>query len=145
MSEEFIEECWFIYGVKVGGIYIGIPIYHAAGTSGHVEFDWKKAMNPFLLGWIHTHPNDFGSAPSETDNSTMRGWVRGKGKPLLCAILCGNEQTCFEYYRNPDGVISRKWFDLRIFFNIIIGKEEWKHNVNTHSLTLGSHKYENKT
>jgi len=145
MVEEFIEECWFIYGIKVKGTYIGFPVYHAAGTSGHVEFEWKKAMNPFLLGWVHTHPNDFGCNPSETDHSTMRGWVRGKGKPLLCAILCGNEQACYEYYRNSKGVISRNWVDMRMYFNLIIGKKEWKEKIHTHGIALRGKIYENKT
>jgi hypothetical protein len=144
MIEEFIEECWFIYGIKVKGTYIGFPVYHAAGTSGHVEFDWKKAMNPFLLGWVHTHLNDFGSRPSDTDNSTMRGWVRGKGKPLLCAILCDNEEGHYEYYRTPEGEIGRKWLEMRMYFNIIIAKQ-WKEKIHTHGIALRRRIYENKT
>ena len=124
MTKEFIEECWFIYGIRLKGTYIGFPIYHSAGSSGQVEFDWKKAMNPFLLGWIHTHPNDFGCGPSETDNSTMRGWVRGKGKPLLCAILCDYEQGSYEYSRTLKGEIDRESIDLRMFLNIIIGRKK---------------------
>lgn len=137
MDKEFIEECWFIYGIKIGHTYIGYPVYHAAGTSGQVEFDWKKAMNPFLLGWVHTHPNDFGCGPSETDTSTMNGWVRGKGKPMLCVILCDHEQGCYEYYRSSDGTIKRRGIDMRMFFpHILIGKREWKNNVHTHGIEL---------
>ena len=117
VEKEFIEECWFVYGVRVGSHYVGYTVYHSAGSSGEVEFDWEKAMNPFLIGWIHTHPNDFGCGPSETDNSTMRGWVRGKGKPLLCAIICDHEQGYYEYYRESDGVISRRNLKMKLAFS----------------------------
>jgi proteasome lid subunit RPN8/RPN11 len=119
-KEEFIEECWFIYGVKVMGFFIGYPVYHSAGTSGFVEFDWKKAMNPFLIGWFHTHPDGFGPHPSDTDNSTMRGWVRGKAKSMVCGIACEGEEGWYEYYRDLDGTINRR--DIKIY---LLG-ETWK-------------------
>ena len=107
MKKEFIEECWFIYGARIKNYFFGRPIYYGSGTAGGVDFDWKKAMHPLLIGWIHTHPGSFGIIPSETDNSTMRGWVRGRGKAFLCGIRCGDEVGWYAYFRGPSGVINR--------------------------------------
>jgi len=120
MKNEFIEECWFLYGFKIGKFFIGGPVYHSAGTSGHVEFDWEKAMNPLLIGWVHTHPNGFGPRPSETDNSTMRGWVRGKNRSMVCGIICDGEEGWYEYYRDSRGII--KCQDVKSFLLIFGGK-----------------------
>jgi len=109
MEEEFIEECWFIYGVRIKNYFYGFYKYHSAGSSGHVEFDWKQAMNPMLIGWIHTHPNGFGPRPSSMDNSTMAGWVRGKARPLICGILCDDFEGWYDYYRASNGeIVNRK-------------------------------------
>lgn len=121
-KEEFIEECWFIYGIRIRDFFIGYPKYHSAGTSGNVEFSWKKAMNPLLIGWVHTHPKGFGPRPSKTDNSTMRGWVRGKGRSLVCGILCKEEQGWFDYYRGADGEIKCRDMVVHFYFNFIWGK-----------------------
>jgi hypothetical protein len=121
-KEEFIEECWFIYGVRIKNYFFGYPIYHSAGSSGHVEFDWKEAMHPMLLGWLHTHPFGFGSNPSETDNSTMRGWVRGRNKALVCGIMCGNDEKWFEYYRKTDGDVTRRNIQVKYISNFLWGK-----------------------
>jgi hypothetical protein len=123
-KQEFIEECWFIYGFRVGKYFFGYPEYHSAGTSGNVEFSWEKAMNPLLIGWVHTHPNGFGPRPSETDNSTMRGWVRGKGKnkSLICGILCEKDQGWFDFYRGSDGEILRRDLSVNISYNYVWGK-----------------------
>ena len=122
MKEEFIEKCWFIYGIRIGGLFIGYSKYHSAGTSRNVEFGWKKAMNPLLIGWVHTHPDDFGPRPSETDNSTMRGWVRGKNQSLVCGILCKEEQGWFDYYRGADGKIKCRDMAVHFYFNFVWGK-----------------------
>jgi len=104
------------------GFFLGYPVYHSAGTSGNVEFSWEKAMNPFLIGWVHTHPNGFGPRPSETDNSTMRGWVRAKNKPLVCGILCKEDQGWFDYYRAGEGEIMRRDMKVHFSFNRVWGK-----------------------
>lgn len=140
MKEEFVEECWFIYGVRIKRYFFGVPVYQGAGSSGHVEFDWAKAMHPLLLGWIHTHPEGFGAYPSETDNSTMAGWVRGKARPLICGIICretqdqsceelseedwpcGEEQCWFDYYRDFNGGISRRVLTVGYTPNFVWGK-----------------------
>jgi hypothetical protein len=41
-KEEFIEECWFIYGIRIRDFFIGYPKYHSAGTSGNVSSVGKK-------------------------------------------------------------------------------------------------------
>jgi hypothetical protein len=120
MKEEFIEECWFLYGFKIGKFFIGYPVYHSAGSSGQVEFNWKQALNPFLIGWVHTHPEGFGPRPSETDNSTMRGWVRGKNRSMVCGIICSGEEGWYEYYRDLGGDIKCR--DIRSFLLIFGGK-----------------------
>jgi proteasome lid subunit RPN8/RPN11 len=121
MGKEFIEECWFIYGIRVGRKIFGYKVYHASGTSGHVDFDWEKAMNPRLLGWLHTHPTGFGPHPSETDESTMRGWVRAKNKPLICGITCDGQTLWHEYYRDGKGEIKHQYIILEMKNHIIWG------------------------
>jgi hypothetical protein len=122
MKEEFIEECWFIYGVRTKNYFFGFPVYHSAGSSGHVEFDWKKALHPLLLGWIHTHPGWFGATPSETDNSTMAGWVRGRDRPMICGILCKEDQGWFDYYRDSKREISHRVLIVEYTPNFVWGK-----------------------
>jgi proteasome lid subunit RPN8/RPN11 len=122
MKEEFIEQCWFIYGIRVKGFFFGYLEYHSAGSSGHVEFDWEQAMNPLLIGWVHTHPDGYGIGPSETDNSTMRGWVRGKNRSLICGILCSSEEGWYDYYRRPDGEIDLRSVEVRKNGKLIKGK-----------------------
>lgn len=123
MKKEFIEECWFIYGVRVAGLFIGFPVYHSAGTSGSVEFSWEKALNPRLIGWIHTHPKGFGPRPSETDNSTMRGWVRGVARPMICGILCNGTQGWFDYYRgSQEDTVHRREMEGHFSPALVWGK-----------------------
>ena len=124
MPEEFIEECWFIYGIRLGSFFVGFKKYHSKGTSGSVEFSWEQAMNPFLIGWIHTH-GPFGLEPSEKDNSTMRSWVRGKAKPMICGIYSGRKKAWYNYFR--PGLHYRNFSiyrsKMRVFdFGIMLGK-----------------------
>lgn len=107
MKEEFVEECWFIYGIRTKNYFFGFLVYQGAGSSGHVEFEWEKAMHPLLLGWVHTHPDGYGAYPSAMDNSTMAGWVRGKAQPLICGIFCEEKKNWFNYYRDFRGDISK--------------------------------------
>jgi hypothetical protein len=122
MDKEFIEECWFLYGIRVKGHFFGYLEYHSAGSSGQVEFDWEQAMNPLLIGWVHTHPYGFGAGPSETDNSTMRGWVRGKNRPMVSGIRCDDEEIWYDYYRKSDGEIDRRDIEIRKNGRLIKGR-----------------------
>jgi hypothetical protein len=124
-EEEFIEECWFIYGVRIKNYFFGFHIYHSAGSAGHVEFDWEKAMHPRLLGWIHTHPSGFGPRPSEMDNSVMRGWIRGLNRPMICGIFCDNDKEWYDYYRaRPKGEIAYRKLAVEYTSKFVWGKYE---------------------
>jgi len=89
-----IEECWFIYGIRIKQYYFGFLRYHSKGGPASVEFDWLKALNRFLLGWYHSHPKGATTYPSDRDYRTMRSWVLGKGKSMLCGIFCEGQQQC---------------------------------------------------
>jgi hypothetical protein len=94
---DFSEECWFIYGIKVKKYYFGFLRYHSKGAYASVEFDWLKALNRFQIGWYHSHPGKKCLTPSDRDRRTMRSWVLGKGKSMLCGIFCNGEQRCYLY------------------------------------------------
>jgi hypothetical protein len=121
-KEEFIEECWFIYGVRIRNYFFGFTVYHSAGNSGQVEFDWEKAMHPMLLGWIHTHPRYFGIRASSTDESTMRGWVRAKARRMICGILCHGEEGWYEFYRDSDSEIKFRTGSVHYLPDFVWGK-----------------------
>ena len=117
--EESVEWCWFIYGIRIGNQFIGFSKFSGTGSIASVGFDWKKGLNPFVLGWIHTHPSEYGTRPSGTDDKTMRSWVKGLGRPMISAIACENEIACYDYHRAKDRSISRslmnvEWGDLLI-------------------------------
>jgi hypothetical protein len=98
---EFVEVCWFVYGIRVGKTFFGYKVFHSRGKTASVEFSWEKAMNPLLIGWVHTH-GPFGFYPSERDNATMRSWVRAKNKPMICGISCDGIIVWYDYFRNKD-------------------------------------------
>lgn len=102
MSKEFVEDCWFIYGFRLGFMYVGWCVYQVSGTSGGVDFDYEKALDPRIIGWYHTHPGKRFTTPSPIDEKTMRSWVRGNGRDMLCGIRCGEEQECYRFYRSPN-------------------------------------------
>ena len=108
MTEE-VEHCWFIYGIRIKNQFIGFSRFSGTGSHASVKFNWKKGMNPFVLGWIHTHPSEYGTMPSETDNKTMRSWVKGLGRPMVCAIACGDKITWYDYHRAQDRSISKSF------------------------------------
>lgn len=113
MVEDFVEECWFIYGLRLGSLYLGFLKYHSSGTAVSVDFDWHKALSPLLIGWYHSHPGEKFLTPSSIDDSTMRSWVKGLGHSVLCGIICGERQHCYCYYKqgmdeNRESIIYRK-------------------------------------
>jgi len=129
MKEEFTEECWFLYGKKIGSFYFGWTVYHSEGTAGSVDFDWEKALKGNLLGWFHTHPGVKHILPSSTDNKTMRSWVRSAGRPMLCGIVCGDDMECYSYYRAKDKSIrcksiKFKFIDMFFFGSVPIAQPE---------------------
>jgi hypothetical protein len=98
MDKEFVEECWFIYGLKIKRYFIGIKLYHSSGTPGGVRFDWSKCLSKFFIGWLHSHPSGV-SHVSDTDDLTMNGWAIGLGRPLLCAVVCDGRTRVWQYWK----------------------------------------------
>lgn len=106
-DRSFVEEVWFLYGLKVAGRYFGRLAYRNDGQVAQVRFDWAQAFfNKFggteanwsLIGFYHTHPGGHPS-PSSTDDETMGTWVKSMGKPMLCGIISGDNQKCYLYQR----------------------------------------------
>jgi len=98
--EGFNEECWIIYGYKWRESMYGWMKYESKGNPGSVDFDWKKVFknSKKILGFSHTHPGGFPS-PSSLDDTTMIGWVKALGKPLLCGIESNGIQKMYLYER----------------------------------------------
>lgn len=115
------EVVWFIYGLWLKGKFYGIKIYHGRGEEHSVEIDWKKSQNPFVLGWMHTHPKDFGCNLSTTDARTMRSWVRGAGKPFICSIRCKDKEMWYLYFRGPDKNILKINLEVKTYGDLVYG------------------------
>ena len=126
-EEGFVENCWFIYGIRIGIFCIGWVKHHSSGSTGGVSFDLDKVIDhPRFLGWVHTHPGEGFVQPSSTDHKTMRGWVRTQGRPLLCVIVSGSEGATYEYARKySHGPIvywnrSARLFSQRLFISYAV-------------------------
>jgi proteasome lid subunit RPN8/RPN11 len=85
--DDFKENCWIIYGFRTKKYLYGFLIHEAIGTPGSVNFDWEKVFKrrKIFLGVHHTHPDNY-CTPSSTDNTTLIGWVKALGKPIVCGI-----------------------------------------------------------
>lgn len=107
----FVEEVWFLYGIRLWSLFIGFTVYQNSGEVAQVNFNWEKAFsflpflknaNKFLIGFYHTHPGGEPS-PSTTDTETMGTWVKAMGKAMLAGIKSGDKQKCYLYRRvSPD-------------------------------------------
>lgn len=96
---DFKEECYFLYGIKVLGLYLGILKYHSKGKRSEVRFNWEKAVKShFLLGFFHSHPPGCLYC-SDRDKETMGAWVRAEGRPLICGILCDGDHLTYLFHR----------------------------------------------
>jgi hypothetical protein len=98
MNKDFVEECWFVYGIRIFRRFIGFRVYHSSGTPSQVQFSWEKALSKFLIGWVHTHPKGH-THVSYTDDKTMRGWTLALGKPLLCGVVCDGSHRGWQYWK----------------------------------------------
>ena len=99
-KKDFTEECWFMYGIRLGKYFVGFMKYHSVGESHEVMFDYSKANNRWVVGWKHTHPGIRNIHPSPTDNKTMRSWVKSLYKPFLCGIACNGHEAFYRYRVN---------------------------------------------
>jgi len=81
------EECYILFGRKIGRFWIAKLDKYTLGDTSNVEFDPDYVFNnrSKVVGWVHTHPVYLGS-PSATDNATTKAWVCSLGKPLVCCI-----------------------------------------------------------
>lgn len=120
LKEDFVEDCWFMYGLRIGRFFLGFLYYSCHGTEASVTFDWQGMPPKTLIGWYHTHPGIKSLMPSSMDDQTMRSWVRGLGRPFLCGIICHGEQRCFLYYKKREGKKSSVKHDL--LNSAIVGK-----------------------
>ena len=113
----FVEECWFVYGIKVLGRFFGFKVYHSSGTPGSVEFKWERALLKYMVGWVHTHPPGFNYV-SGTDDKTMKGWSIALGKPLLCAVSCDGGVKAWQYWKETksrnSSVVCRKEISIKV-------------------------------
>ncbi len=119
----FNEECWIIYGKKVGKRYVGFRVYEGKGSPASVGFDWDKALKRAggIIGFHHTHPDGF-CRPSDRDHKTMRAWVVTEGRPLLCSITSGEKTGCWIYARNKDRKIECQPVKMKTCGSMVIAK-----------------------
>jgi hypothetical protein len=119
MSKE-VEVMWFIYGIWVFNRFFGIKKFYRHGQEGSVGFNWKEGMNPFVLGWMHSHPDGYGLSPSSIDDRTMRSWVKAKNKSLLSAIYWMKDELWYLYYRDQDRNIRRALLRVAYWNDFIV-------------------------
>jgi hypothetical protein len=122
--KENVEVMWFIYGLWIGTRFYGIKKFYGRGQTASVDFEWEKGNNPFVLGWIHTHPDNYGCAPSSTDDKTMRSWVRGLGRAMICAIRSNEVEAWYLYFRDVDKNISKINLSVKFKGNRVYGRIE---------------------
>jgi hypothetical protein len=126
--KNFVEQCWFLYGFRFRRWYFGFLKLHSTGTATGVEItDWEKALTPLLIGWYHSHPGYKFLTPSGIDNKTMRSWVKGLNRSLLCGIFCAIHQRCYYYYKSEqstrrESVIYRRQIHAVIHWPFFFGK-----------------------
>ena len=81
------EQCWVIWGKRLGFFWVGKMEYLGEGEPSMVSFDNSYVIKNLknLIGFWHTHPQ-WTADYSSMDDHTMAGWNVCVGKPLLCAI-----------------------------------------------------------
>ena len=89
------ERSWILVGRRWRGLWLCRRIRHRVGDPASVTFDWRYVLareerKGDVVGWYHTHPENYSSWPSSTDVSTMRAWASCFGKPFS-----GPPHSCF--------------------------------------------------
>ena len=131
-ENNFVEEVWFLFGIRIFNLFFGFTVYQNSGEVAHVDFNWKKAFsflpflkdsNKFLIGFYHTHPGG-DPYPSSTDTETMGTWVKAMGKPMLAGIKSGNDQRCYLYKRTAEDSSDIKYKRMKSvwFKNFFCGR-----------------------
>jgi hypothetical protein len=115
------EVLWMLYGIWIFDNFFGFKKFYRRGDKASVDFKWQKGMNPLVLGWMHSHPDGYGLNPSETDDKTMRSWVRAKNKPMVSAIYWMREEMWYLYFRDPDRNIRKTLLEVKYFGNFVMG------------------------
>jgi len=122
MEKSFVENCWFIYGLKIKKFYIGFVVKHSTGEASGVEFDWKKIYDSkYLIGFFHTHPRDV-MGYSITDDTTMKAWVSCMWRDLICGIWneTRTQAACYLFKKNKSQEFIR-CYNSKVLF---IGRED---------------------
>lgn len=119
--EHFKEECFFLYGIKVFGLYLGFLRHHSVGKRSEVRFNWEKVVKAnFLLGFFHSHPPGCLYCSAQ-DKETMNAWIRAEGRSLICGILCEDKHLTYIFHRqSPNGIEMRS----KVVRHFFIGRVE---------------------
>ena len=92
-----VERCWVLVGEQLqDGTWRMRRRQRVEGDPASVEAQWEWALqreetHGDVLGFFHTHPTGYGTAPSQRDIRTMQAWCSAFGKPLLCLIAQGSQ------------------------------------------------------
>ena len=119
------ENCWFLYGIRINGVFLGYKKFHSSGSEVEVNFDYNEAKKPFVVGWLHTHIGMKNSRPSATDHRAMRSWVKAHYKPYICGIRCEDEEKYYCFYVNGTNdnnvtIVSQKKIKLHFLNSFFI-------------------------
>ncbi len=92
-----VERCWVLVGEQLqDAMWRMRRRQRVEGDPASVEAQWEWALKREettgdVLGFFHTHPSGYGTAPSQRDIRTMQAWCSAFGKPLLCLIAQGSQ------------------------------------------------------
>ena len=97
-----IEQCWVLTASQEGNDWQVRLGCFSSGQAHQVEADWLWALareenHGDVAGFLHTHPPNSGTSPSQRDRQTMEAWCRSFGKPLLCLIQAGRSLSAWQF------------------------------------------------
>lgn len=115
-----MENCYFLFGIKILWFRIGRIVYHSKGGPASVDFDWKKVYNSrWLLGFYHTHPGNL-IHYSDRDKRTMGAWVSCCWRDLICGIW--NEKktmrNCYLFTKDKKIKAVKDFFVGKFYFAV---------------------------